>query len=190
MTGPGTRIKPKIEELRTDAQQARLAQRTGQDVAARLAMGRAIQIEKLLPALDHQVQQAGKFVEASKDKLNRERIKLEQYKSDLQIIKDLAEVNASSPNPRWPITQSAPPRFARSVDVRFNGARNGRTSGRRCATARSGAAAAVPALPIPLAGSEPRLSLSLQPCQHGSTDLDPCCFSRPSAPSPQPACWG
>jgi phage shock protein A len=34
-------------------------------------------------------------VEASKDKLNRERIKLEQYKSDMQNIKDLAEVNAA-----------------------------------------------------------------------------------------------
>jgi phage shock protein A len=58
-------------------------------------MSRAIQIEKLLPALDQQVQQAGRFVEASKDKLNRERIKLEQYKSDMQNIKDLAEVNAA-----------------------------------------------------------------------------------------------
>jgi phage shock protein A len=58
-------------------------------------MIRAIQIEKLLPALDQQVQQAGQFVEASKGKLNRERIKLEQYKSDMQNIKDLAEVNAA-----------------------------------------------------------------------------------------------
>ena len=67
---------------------------------------------------------------------------------------------ASSPNPRWPNTQSAPPRSARSVGVRFNGARSGRTSGRRCATARSAAAAAVPALPIPMGWREPRLSLS------------------------------
>jgi len=42
---------------------------------------------------------------------------------------------------------------------RFNGARNGRTSGRRCATARSAAAAAVPALPIPMGWREPRLGL-------------------------------
>ena len=90
-----SKYQDKIEELRTYEQQARLAQRAGQADGARLAMGRAIQIEKLLPALDQQVQQAGKFVEASKDKLNRERIKLEQYKSDMQNIKDLAEVNAA-----------------------------------------------------------------------------------------------
>jgi phage shock protein A len=58
-------------------------------------MSRAIQIEKLLPALDQQVQQTGKFVAASKGKLNRERIKLKQYKSDMQNIKDLAEVNTA-----------------------------------------------------------------------------------------------
>jgi phage shock protein A len=89
------KYQDKIEELRAYEQQARLAQKAGQDDEARLAMSRAIQIEKLLPALDQQVQQAGKFVEASKEKLNRERIKLEQYKTDMQNMKDLAEVNAA-----------------------------------------------------------------------------------------------
>ena len=89
------KYQDKIEELRAYEQQARLAQKAGQDDGARLAMSRAIQIEKLLPALDQQVQQAGTFVEASKHKLNRERIKLEQYKTDMQNIKDLAEVNAA-----------------------------------------------------------------------------------------------
>ena len=89
------KYQDKIEELKTFEHQARLAQNAGQEDGARLAMGRAIQIEKLLPALDQQVQQAGRFVEASKGKLNRERIKLEQYKSDMQNIKDLAEVNAA-----------------------------------------------------------------------------------------------
>jgi len=90
-----TKYRDKVDELRAYEQQALLAQRAGQDDGARLAMSRAIQIEKLLPALDQQVQQAGTFVEASKDKLNRERIKLEQYKTDMQNIKDLAEVNAA-----------------------------------------------------------------------------------------------
>ena len=89
------KYQDKIEELKTFEQQARLAQNAGQEDGARLAMIRAIQIEKLLPALDQQVQQAGQFVEASKGKLNRERTKLEQYKSDMQNIKDLAEVNAA-----------------------------------------------------------------------------------------------
>jgi phage shock protein A len=90
-----TKYRDKIDELRAYEQQARLAQGAGQVDGARLAMSRAIQIEKLLPALDQQVQQAGTFVEASKHKLNRERIKLEQYKSDMQNIKDLSEVNAA-----------------------------------------------------------------------------------------------
>ena len=89
------KYRDKIDELRAYEQQARLAQKAGQVDGARLAMSRAIQIEKLLPALDQQVQQAGTFVEASKHKLNRERIKLEQYKTDMQNIKDLAEVNAA-----------------------------------------------------------------------------------------------
>ena len=89
------KYQDKIQELKTFEQQARLAHNAGQEDGARLAMIRAIQIEKLLPALDQQVQQAGQFVEASKGKLNRERTKLEQYKSDMQNIKDLAEVNAA-----------------------------------------------------------------------------------------------
>jgi phage shock protein A len=90
-----SKYQQKIDELKTFEQQARLAQRAGQDDGARLAMTRAIQIEKLLPSLEQQVQQAAAFVGSSKDKLNRERIKLEQYKSDMQNIKDLAEVNAA-----------------------------------------------------------------------------------------------
>ena len=90
-----SKYQQKIQELKNFEQQARLAQRMGKDDAARLAMSRAIQIEKLLPSLEQQVQQAAAFVGSSKDKLNRERIKLEQYKSDMQNIKDLAEVNAA-----------------------------------------------------------------------------------------------
>ena len=90
-----SKYQQKIQELKNFEQQARLAQRMGKDDAARLSMSRAIQIEKLLPSLEQQVQQAAAFVGSSKDKLNRERIKLEQYKSDMQNIKDLAEVNAA-----------------------------------------------------------------------------------------------
>ena len=90
-----SKYQQKIQEFKNFEQQARLAQRMGKDDAARLSMSRAIQIEKLLPSLEQQVQQAAAFVGSSKDKLNRERIKLEQYKSDMQNIKDLAEVNAA-----------------------------------------------------------------------------------------------
>lgn len=87
------KYEEKAKELRTFEQQAALAQQTGNADAARLAMTKVIQIEQLLPQLDVQVQQAENFVEASKDKLNRERLKLEQYKTDMENMKDLAEVN-------------------------------------------------------------------------------------------------
>lgn len=89
------KYQEKITQLSTYEQQALLAQRAGEADAARLAMSRAIQVEKLLPSLEQQVQQAEAFVNASRDKLNRERLKLEHYKSDMQNMKDLAEVNAA-----------------------------------------------------------------------------------------------
>lgn len=52
-------------------------------------------MEKLLPSLEQQVQQAEAFVNASREKLDRERLKLEHYKSDMENMKDLAEVNAA-----------------------------------------------------------------------------------------------
>lgn len=89
------KYQSKLQDLRNFEHKAEMAVEMGQEEAARLAMSRAIQIEKLLPTLDQQVQQAAAFVAASKEKLNRERRKLEQYKSDMQNIKDLAEVNAA-----------------------------------------------------------------------------------------------
>lgn len=85
----------KAKELATFEQQAALAQQSGNEEAARLAMTKVIQTEQLLPQLEAQVQQAEKFVTASKDKLNRERLKIEQYKTDMQNMKDLAEVNSA-----------------------------------------------------------------------------------------------
>ncbi|MBU6228217.1 MAG: PspA/IM30 family protein [Cyanobacteria bacterium REEB459] len=89
------KYQDKVMEFKRFEEQAALAQRSGQVEAARLAMTRAIQVENLLPQLESQVQQAEKFVETSKEKLNRERLKLEQYKTDMQNIKDLAEINSA-----------------------------------------------------------------------------------------------
>ncbi len=89
------KYEEKAQELRKSEQQALLAQKSGNADAARLAMTRAIQIEQLLPQLESQVKQAEKFVNASKDKLNRERLKIEQYKTDMQNMKDLAEINSA-----------------------------------------------------------------------------------------------
>ncbi|MGB3135321.1 MAG: PspA/IM30 family protein [Nodosilinea sp.] len=89
------KYEEKAQELRKYEQQAALAQNSGSEDAARLAMTRAIQVEQLLPQLEGQVKQAEAFVNASKEKLNRERIKIEQYKTDMQNMKDLAEVNSA-----------------------------------------------------------------------------------------------
>lgn len=87
------KYEQKAKEMATLEQQAMTAQQRGNEEAARLAMVQVIQIEQLLPQLEAQVQQADQFVKASKDKLNRERMKLEQYKADMQNMKDLAEIN-------------------------------------------------------------------------------------------------
>ncbi len=89
------KYEEKAQELRRLEQQALTAQKMGKEEAARMAMTKAIQIEQLLPQLEGQVKQAEKFVNASKDKLNRERLKIEQYKTDMQNMKDLAEINSA-----------------------------------------------------------------------------------------------
>jgi phage shock protein A len=89
------KYETKIKELRTYEQQAQIAQRSGNQEAARMAMTRAIQTEQILPKLEEMVQQAEVSVNASKEKLNRERMKLESYKADMQNMKDMSEVNAA-----------------------------------------------------------------------------------------------
>ena len=74
-------------------QKAMAAQRNGNEEAARLAMSKVIQTEAILPQLEAQVKQAELYVNASKDTLNRERTKLEAYKTDMQNMKDMAEIN-------------------------------------------------------------------------------------------------
>ncbi len=91
------RAKQKYQEkaaaMQRYEQQAMLAQQTGNEPAARLAMSKAIQIEKLLPQLEAQVNKAEEFVNASKDRLDRERMKLESFKMDMENMKDMAEIN-------------------------------------------------------------------------------------------------
>lgn len=90
-----TKYEEKVREMQTLERQAKTAKRNGNDEAARLAMSKAIQVEKILPQLETQVQQAEHYVTAAKDKLNRERMKLEAYKTDMQNMKDMAEINAA-----------------------------------------------------------------------------------------------
>lgn len=87
------KYESKAKELQTFESQALIAQRSGNEDAARMAMTKVIQIEQILPQLEEMVKQAEKAVANSKEKLNRERSKLESYKTDMQNIKDMAEVN-------------------------------------------------------------------------------------------------
>jgi phage shock protein A len=56
-------------------------------------MSKAIVIERLLPKITEQVAQAEKVVIASKEKLYREREKLELYQTEMQNLKAIAEIN-------------------------------------------------------------------------------------------------
>ncbi|MCX7592383.1 MAG: PspA/IM30 family protein [Fischerella sp.] len=83
----------KQQEFRVAENQALLAYQQGNEEAARLAMSRAIAIERLLPKIGEQVAQAEKVVVTVKEKLYREREKLEAYQTEMQNLKVLAEIN-------------------------------------------------------------------------------------------------
>ena len=87
------KYEAKITDFKTFEQQAMIAQKGGNEDAARMAMTKAIQTEQILPKLEDMVKQAEMAVKASKDKLNRERMKLESYKADMQNMRDMSEVN-------------------------------------------------------------------------------------------------
>lgn len=87
------KYQDKAKEMQGFERQAMTAQKQGNEEAARLAMSKVIQIEQLLPQLEVQVQQAESYVNASKEKLRRERTKLEAYKTDMQNMKDMTEIN-------------------------------------------------------------------------------------------------
>lgn len=83
----------KQQEFKQAEEQAFLAHRNGNEEAARLAMSRAIALERLLPQLAEQVAQASKVLQASRDKLSREWQRLETYKVELQNLKDFSVVS-------------------------------------------------------------------------------------------------
>jgi len=87
------KYQEKVKEYKLYEQQARTAQKNGNEDAARLAMGRLLQVEGILPQLEEQVKLAEQFVTSAKEKLGRERTKLETYRTDLQNMKDMSEVN-------------------------------------------------------------------------------------------------
>jgi phage shock protein A len=88
-----TIYEAKQKEAQQAETQALLAHQQGNDEAAHLAMGRAIQIESLLPQLQTRVVEARKLAEQMQLKLKQERQKLEHYKVEMQNLSALAQVN-------------------------------------------------------------------------------------------------
>lgn len=83
----------KEQEFQSLQKQAALAQQQGQENAARLAMGKALLIEQVLPALSAQVAQAEQILHMQRERLSREQQRLETYRQELRNLKDLSEVN-------------------------------------------------------------------------------------------------
>ncbi|MEN9205472.1 MAG: PspA/IM30 family protein [Thermostichales cyanobacterium SZTDM-1c_bins_54] len=83
----------KVKEYQALEQKARIAMQQGNEEAARLAMQQALLIEKVLPQLKANVETAEQYVNAAKQKLQREKERLATYKSELSNMKDINEVN-------------------------------------------------------------------------------------------------
>ena len=83
----------KLESRKEAEKQAQLAHNKGNEEAARLAITKAIAIEKILPQLSERVETAQIMMNKAKAKLKRETEKLEAYKLELENLKSLTLVN-------------------------------------------------------------------------------------------------
>jgi phage shock protein A len=83
----------KQEEFYQAERQAKLAYSKGNQEAARLAITKAISIEKILPQLSDRVTEIEAKMIAAKEKLTRERERIEAYKLYLANLKALTEMN-------------------------------------------------------------------------------------------------
>ena len=83
----------KVRDLGRAESSAVNAKKEGRSADAEAAVIQTVKISQLLPKLEAQVEQAEAFVNESQAKLRRERDRLESYKSDLQTLKNLTEIN-------------------------------------------------------------------------------------------------
>ena len=83
----------KFQEYQEAEKQAQLAHSKGNEAAARLAITKAIAIEKILPQLKERVELAKATSDKAKAKLKRETEKLEAYKLELENLESLTLVN-------------------------------------------------------------------------------------------------
>ena len=85
----------KADELKEAEEQAKIAHSKGNQEAARLAITRAIAIEKILPQLSDRVAQAEATMEKAQNKLKRETEKLEAYKLEMKNLETLSKINGA-----------------------------------------------------------------------------------------------
>ncbi len=83
----------KVKEYQSLENKAKLAAQQGNAEAARLAMSRAIEVEKVLGALKQNVEMAEQYVTVAKQKLAHEKEALAARRSELSNMKDVQEVN-------------------------------------------------------------------------------------------------
>ena len=85
----------KLEELQQAEQQAKVASSNGNEEAARLALAKAIAIEKILPQLRDRVSEAEARMQQAQKKLKRETEKLEAYKLEMNNLETLSKINGA-----------------------------------------------------------------------------------------------
>ena len=83
----------KLKDFQEAEKQAQLAYSKGNEDAARLAITKAIAVEKILPQLKERVESAQQTMNKAKAKLKRETERLEAYKLELENLESLTLVN-------------------------------------------------------------------------------------------------
>ncbi len=85
--------RQKVEEYQELQGKAKVYKSSGNTEQARLTMIQVVQLEKLLPQLKQNVENAEKYVTDAKEKLMREKEKLESYKTELANMQSVQKVN-------------------------------------------------------------------------------------------------
>ncbi|MFP4134489.1 MAG: PspA/IM30 family protein [Halothece sp.] len=85
----------KVREYQDLETKAKSLNASGDTESARLTMIQVVQLEKILPRLKENVENAEKYVTAAKQQLMRQKEKLETYKSELANMQAIQEVNAA-----------------------------------------------------------------------------------------------
>lgn len=83
----------KMQQKNKAEQAAIVAQNQGNPQKAKLAMTQVIQLERILPQLQTQLEQASAMFQSSQERLMREQLELETFRADLANMRDMAKVN-------------------------------------------------------------------------------------------------